>query len=98
MEIASLFAPLTDQPEVIEASTADQEIAAYSRPEVTAAWIAWSAERKNGGVYKFSILWRSYLLDALEAIEAGEDAAVAMQRSLQQWKDFANKYRGVING
>jgi len=98
MEIASLFAPLTDQPEVIGASTADQEIAAYSRPEVTAAWIAWSAERKNGGVYKFSILWRSYLLDALEAIEAGENAAIAVQRSLQQWKDFAKKYRGVING
>jgi len=97
VRISSLFAPLTDQSETILVSIADREVGTYSNPLVGVAWAEWSARMKRGEIYKFSLLWRSHVLDGLEAIEAGAPLEDAMQTSMRNQVQFANLYRAIIN-
>lgn len=98
LEISSIFDALSDQPESILCETADAEVLDTFGSEAVMAWNGYAESIRFGGVYKFSLMRRSYMLDALYAIDSGVDTASAMATTRQQWAQFANLYRGVING
>lgn len=98
IELASIFDPLSDQSESIACELADSEVSAEFGAAAVSAWAEYAAPRRFGEVYKFSLMRRSYVLDALYAIEGGAVAGEAMAATRQQWALFANQYRGVING
>lgn len=98
VELSSIFDALSDQPESIACDAADAEVSAAFGPVATAAWAEYAGFIRFGEAYKFSIMRRSYILDALYAIEDGDSVSEAMAASRQQWAILASQYRGVING
>jgi len=97
IELMSIFDNLSDQAEYILISTADTEIHESFGHSAISAWNDYVKNIRFGNNYKFSIMLRSYLIDALYAIESGADPIETMNIFRQQWTQFANTYRGVIN-
>lgn len=97
-QLASVFDALSDEPESIDCEVADAEVSEEFGPVAAAAWGSYVSAMRFGEVYKFSLMRRSYVLDALYEIRDGSIPEVAMSDAQQRWAQFANAYRGVING